>query len=288
MKTSFGERVFSSANYIILALLSLTMLFPIVHVAAISLSSKVAAEGRQVFLWPVDFNISAWKHILTRTDLWQSFGVNVFVTIVGTVVGLFLTCLLAYPLTKKAFVIRKIVLLAVILTMIFKPPMIPYFLVLKSYGFYNSMLALIIPSLIHVFNLMLVVTFFRQLPHELEEAAHMDGAHAYQILLQVVMPLSKPVLATVGLFMAVSYWNLFYHAVLFITDKKLYPLQLKLREFITESEGLVDIRVAGTLEYNTQTIESAAIIVATIPIILVYPFIQKYFVKGATLGSVKE
>jgi putative aldouronate transport system permease protein len=153
---------------------------------------------------------------------------------------------------------------------------------------YNSIFALIIPSFIDVFNLMLVVTFFRQLPYELEEAAIMDGAHAYQILLKVVMPLSKPVLATIGLFMAVTYWNIFYHAVLFITDKKLYPLQLKLREFITQSDSLIDMRSIGTLEYNTQTIESAAIIIATLPIILVYPFIQKHFVKGATLGAVKE
>jgi putative aldouronate transport system permease protein len=283
-----GERIFSGANYIILSILSFTMLFPLIHVASLSFSSKVAAEGQRVFLWPVDFNVSAWKHILGRTDLWQSFGVNVFVTVAGTLGGLILTCLMAYPLTKKAFAIRKIVLLGIIITMIFKPPMIPYFLVLKSYGFYNSILALIVPSFIQVFNLMLVITFFRQLPSELEEAAVMDGAHAYQILLKVVMPLSKPVLATVGLFMAVSYWNVYYHAVLFISKKELYPLQLKLREFITQSESLIDIRFAGTLDYNTQTIESAAIIFATLPIILVYPFIQKHFVKGATIGAVKE
>lgn len=288
MKTSLGEKIFSRANYIVLTLLSLTMLFPIAHVASLSLSSKVAAEGGQVFLWPVDFNVSAWKQILDRADLWQSFGVNVFVTVLGTVGGLVLTCLMAYPLTKRAFAIRKIVLLGIIITMIFKPPMIPYFLVLKSYGFYNSILALIVPSLIQVFNLMLVIAFFRQLPNELEEAAVMDGAHSYQILLKVVVPLSKPVLATVGLFMAVSYWNIYYHAVLFITDKKLYPLQLKLSEFITQSESLMDIRFVGTLEYNTQTLGSAAIIFATLPIILVYPFIQKHFVKGATIGAVKE
>lgn len=288
MKTSLGEKIFSRANYIVLTLLSLTMLFPIAHVASLSLSSKVSAEGGQVFLWPVDFNVSAWKQILDRADLWQSFGVNVFVTVLGTVGGLVLTCLMAYPLTKRAFAIRKIVLLGIIITMIFKPPMIPYFLVLKSYGFYNSILALIVPSLIQVFNLMLVIAFFRQLPNELEEAAVMDGAHSYQILLKVVVPLSKPVLATVGLFMAVSYWNIYYHAVLFITDKKLYPLQLKLSEFITQSESLMDIRFVGTLEYNTQTLGSAAIIFATLPIILVYPFIQKHFVKGATIGAVKE
>jgi putative aldouronate transport system permease protein len=272
-------------NYAVLILLSISMILPIIHVFAISLSDPVAVDAHQVQFVPVDMTSAAWAHITVKVELWRSLGVNIFVTVVGTFLSLFFSSLLAYPLARKDFGIRNVIMLGVVLTMIFQAPMIPYFLTIKSLGLLDSIWVLIIPSTISAFNLIILRTFFQQLPYELEESAKIDGCTDYGILFKVVLPLSKPALATMGLFYAVTYWNMFLHAILFIRNTKLYPLQLKLRETIVNTDLAVNL---GAMPYNSQTIQAATIIFVTLPILLVYPFVQKYFVKGATLGAVKE
>lgn len=252
---------------------------------AISLSDPAAVDAHQVQFVPVEMTSAAWSHIAGKIELWRSLGVNIFVTVVGTFLSLFFSSLLAYPLARKDFRIRNTIMFGIVLTMIFQAPMIPYFLTIKSLGLLDSIWVLIIPSTISAFNLIILRTFFQQLPYELEESAKIDGCTDYGILFRVVLPLSKPALATMGLFYAVIYWNMFLHAILFIRNTKLYPLQLKLRETIVNTDLAVNL---GAMPYNSQTIQAATIIFVTLPILLVYPFVQKYFVKGATLGAVKE
>ncbi|NHN29477.1 carbohydrate ABC transporter permease [Paenibacillus agricola] len=285
MKSTFGETCFRLVNYTVLILLSISMILPIFHVLAISLSDPVAVDAHQVQFVPVDMTSAAWSHIVGKSDLWRSLGVNIFVTVVGTFLSLFFSSLLAYPLARRDFQIRNAIMFGIVLTMIFQAPMIPYFLTIKALGLLDSIWVLIIPSTISAFNLIILRTFFQQLPYELEESAKMDGCTDYGILFKIVLPLSKPALATMGLFYAVIYWNIFLHAILFIRNTKLYPLQLKLRETIVNSDLAVNL---GAMPYNSQTIQAATIIFVTLPILLVYPFVQKYFVKGATLGAVKE
>lgn len=288
--TSNVEKIFLKGNMIVLTIIAVTMVLPLINILAISFSSPLAVDRNLVFFWPVEFTTASWGVILGRADIWKAFGITVFITVFGTFLSLFLTAITAYPLAKSHFMIRKGLNLAIVITMIFHAPMIPYFLTIREVGLYNSIWVLIIPSCLSAFNIIIVRTFFMELPDELEEAAKIEGANEFGILFRIVLPLSKAVFATVGLFYAVVYWNMFKHAILFISDIDLYPLQLKLRMLIA---GTDEINIGGAAAditsrpYNSRTLLSAAIIFATIPILLVYPYIQKYFVKGVMIGSVK-
>ena len=284
------EKIFIIANTVLLTLLAITMLLPLINILAISLSSPLAVDRNIVFFWPVEFTTASWQIILRRTDIWNSFGITVFITVFGTFLSLFLTAITAYPLSKSHFLPRKILMLGMVITMIFHAPMIPYFLTIREIGLYDSVWVLILPSALSAFNIIIMRTFFIELPDELEEAAKIEGANEFHILLKIVFPLSKAIFATVGLFYAVVYWNMFKHAILFISNTNLYPLQLKLRMLIVGAEpasiGGVVMDVTSRA-YNARTVLSAAIIFATVPIIMVYPYLQRHFVKGVMVGSVK-
>ncbi|MEK3787226.1 carbohydrate ABC transporter permease [Paenibacillus sp. FSL K6-1230] len=289
MKQSIGERCFQIANYIFLTAAALTMLLPLVHLLAVSLSSPIAADSKEVFLWPVDFTLASWKHIAQSSSLWQSFGITVFITVVGTLLSMLFSVLTAFPLSRREFLPRKQVMLAIVITMIFNAPMIPFFLTVRELGMMNSIWALIIPGVIGTFNMIILRTFFMSLPKELDDTARIDGCHDFRILFQIYLPLSKPVLATVSLFYAVGYWNTFQRAVLFLRDPGLWPLQMKLRGYLTSPEELAQVNMfLGDYDFNTTTLKAATILFASVPIILVYPYLQKYFVKGSLLGSLKE
>lgn len=286
MNETVGDVVFRYVNIIILGLLSLLMLMPFVKVLATSLSGPNAVDAGKVFFWPVQFTWESWAYVLKQGPLWNSFLITVFATVIGTCLCLLVTALFAYPLSKSEFKLAKIMMIMVVLTMIFRYPIIPYFLTLRTYGLYNSIWVLIIPYTVGAFNLIIMRTFFKGLPRELEEAAQMEGCGYFRLLFKIVLPTSKAVLATLGIFYAVGIWNQFMTPLMFIEDQALYPLQLKLREYIVNtdmaSEGL---RVV--LPYNNTTLQAATVIFATLPILFVYPFLQKHFVKGAMLGSVK-
>lgn len=289
MRLSFGEKTFQWANGAFLAAAAATMIMPLLHLLAVSFSSPIAADSKKVFLLPVETTTASWTHILQTGELWRSFGITVYITVAGTLISMFFSVLTAYPLSRKEFLLRRAVMLGIVITMIFNAPMIPFFLTVRELGLMNSLWALIVPGVIGTFNMIIIRTFFMGLPGELDDSARIDGCSDFRILFQIYLPLSKPVLATVGLFYAVGYWNTFQRAVLFLRDPSMWPLQMKLREYLQSPEELAAVNLfLGDYDFNTTTLKAATIIFATVPIILVYPYLQKYFVKGAMLGSLKE
>jgi putative aldouronate transport system permease protein len=285
---SASEKLFNMFNYVFLAVASLTMILPLIHLLAVSLSSPYAADAKKVLFLPVEFTTASWAHILQKDDLWTSFWVTVFITVVGTLISMLLSVMTAYPLAHRAFLLKKQIMLGIVITMIFNAPLIPFFLTVKALGMLNSIWSLIIPGLIGTFNMIIIRTFFMGIPPELEDSAKIDGCNDFRILFQIHLPLSKPVLATVSLFYAVGYWNTFQRAVLFIRDPNMWPLQMKLREYLISTEDVASLNDAvGVFNYNPTTLNAATIIFAAVPILIVYPYLQKYFVKGALLGSVK-
>lgn len=286
IRESSGEKTFRIANVIVLGLLSFMMLVPLLKVLATSFSAAWAVDTGSVFLWPVDPTFASWERIVARPALWRSFFLTIFVTALGTALSLLINALMAYPMSKAEFKPARLLMLMVVVTMVFRYPIIPYFLTVKGLGLYDNVWVLIVPQLIVAYNLILMRTFFREIPKELEEAAQLEGCGYVRLLFLIVLPLSKAVLATLGIFYAVLIWNQFLHPLMFIDSQELYPLQLRLREYITGTDTAVNT-VGGLLEYNAATLKAATVIFATVPILLVYPFMQKHFVKGALLGSVK-
>ncbi|MDR6884032.1 carbohydrate ABC transporter permease [Bacillus sp. 3255] len=289
MKQTYGEKVFQALNYMFLVAAAATMLMPLIHLLAVSLSSPIAADSKQVFLLPVEFTWASWVHIMQNKGLWTAFGVTAYITVVGTLLSMLFSVLTAFPLSRKEFLIRKPMMLGIIITMIFNAPMIPFFLTVRELGMMNSLWSLILPGLIGTFNMIIIRTFFMGIPAELDDSARIDGCTDAGILFRIYLPLSKPVLATVSLFYAVGYWNTFQRAVLFIRDPNKWPLQMKLRAYLQSPEELAAVNLfLGDYDFNTTTLKAATILFATVPIILVYPYLQKYFVKGSMLGSLKE
>ncbi|RTE06671.1 carbohydrate ABC transporter permease [Paenibacillus whitsoniae] len=288
MFESRGEKVFRTGVTVVLIILSVIAIIPLLNVASTSLSSKSAVEMNLVTIWPQQFTLSSWGYIMDRPDLWKSFFLTLSTTVVGTILALLVTALIAYPLSKPEFRWGPVIMIGAVIAMIFKAPIVPYFLTIRSIGLYNNPLVLIVPHILNPFNLIIMRTFFKQFPKELEEAAHMEGCGYFRMLFQFVLPLSKAVLATLTLFYGVVLWNQFQHPLLFLQDPNWFPLQIKIRQFITD-DNVLHIGRASTanLTYNDQTLRSATVIFAMLPIIAVYPFLQKYFVKGAMLGSVK-
>jgi len=286
-KLSLSEKLFQAINVVILSIVSAIALIPLLSVLSVSLSSKVPVELNLVTIWPRGWTLDSWGYMIDRPDLWRAFTVTVVSTLVGTILCLLITALTAYPLSKKEFGLGKIIMVAAIITLIFKEPLVPYFLTVKGIGLYNNPLVLVIPHMLTAFNMIIMRTFFKQFPAELEEAAVVEGAGYFRLLFSLVLPLSKAVLATLGLFYAVTIWNQFQHPLLFLSNSDWYPLQIKLRQFITNDDELPIIGDLVQLNYNTRTLRAVTIVFSILPILAVYPYLQKYFVKGALLGSVK-
>ncbi|AIQ74424.1 MULTISPECIES: carbohydrate ABC transporter permease [Paenibacillus] len=282
-------RLFDVFNYIFLMLVGCLMIFPLLHVLAKSFSSTHAINAGEVKLFPVDWTLMNYQVILGDTSIWRAFMVSIFITVVGTVINLILTASLAYPLSRSEYSMRKGVLILILITMIFHAPLIPNYMVIKNLHLIDSLWVLIIPSAISAYNLFIMRSFFSALPTELIDSARMDGAGELRTMWSVILPLSKPVMATMGLFYAVSHWNSYSSALYFINTRALYPLQLRLREIVLSN----DLGQAGSLlenvnEVSPAGVQMAVIVVSVIPIIIVYPFLQKYFIKGMLIGSIKS
>jgi len=289
LRDSRSERFFLLSNEIILILLSIVMLYPLLHTLAVSFSAGPEAEAGRVYAWPAGFQTDAWAFVVRDRTLHRSFLNSVYVTVIGVIASLGFTALFAYPLSKSYFRPRRILSLMIVLTMVVRYPLIPYFLTLRAYGFMNNLHVLIFAHLLIEYNLIIMRTFFQNLPAELEEAAFMEGANHLQILAKIFVPLSKPAFATLGLFFAVTYWNLFLHPLMFLRDLELMPIQVRLRQFIAMSAN-AEMGQTGGVEnpdLSRRTIEAAVTIFATVPILMLYPFLQRHFVKGAMLGSLK-
>ncbi|MGG1517165.1 carbohydrate ABC transporter permease [Paenibacillus oryzisoli] len=281
------EKVFEIGILICLCIFSVIALIPLLSVISISFSSSRAVDLNVVTIWPKEFTFDSWSYLLARWDLWRSFLITLLTTVIGTSLALLVTALLAFPLSKKEFLPAGILMVAVVITMVFKAPIVPYFLTVRSIGLYNNPLVLVIPHILNPFNLIIMRTFFKQFPKDLEEAALMEGCGYFRLLFHFVLPLSKAVLATLALFYGVVVWNQFQHPLFFIQNPDWFPLQIKIRQFITDPNEMPFVESIMDINYNERTLKSATVVFAIIPVILVYPFLQKYFVKGAMIGSVK-
>ena len=287
MRESLRDRLFRLAMTGVLLLLAVVMMIPLLSVLALSFSSKAAADMNAVNLLPVGFTFDSWRYILSNRDIWRSFFITVIATVSGVVLSLAITSLFAYPLSKKEFKASKLLMIVALITMVFKAPVVPYFLTLKNIGLFNNPLVLVLPQILTAYNMIIMRSFFQQFPAEVEEAAMIDGASRFKVFYQIVLPSSKAVLATVGLFYGVTLWNQFQHPMMFIQDMKLFPLQMKIRQLIGSGSELQNVAESVNVNYSDRTLQAVVVVFAILPIIAVYPFIQKYFTKGAMLGSVK-
>ena len=292
IKSSPARKAFLVVNYFFLTLVMCISLFPLVHVFALSLSSNSAAQAGWVTILPVDFTLDSYQYILAKPEFFQSFGVSVVRVVLGTLLSIGLTILCAYAMAQpdERFHARKYYVWVFLVTMVFSGGLIPLFIVVKSVGIYNSIWALILPGAVQTFNIILMLNFFRGLPYALTESALIDGANHFQIMTKIMVPVSKPSLATVGLFTMVNHWNSWFDGMIYISDTAKYPLQTYLRNVIQSVDiASIDLTSVGAMTNVSQkTVTAARIFVAIIPILLVYPLLQKYFITGMTLGSVKE
>ncbi len=287
VRESAQDKAFGIAVTLILLIFAVITAIPLLSELAVSLSSKTASQMNQINLLPVGFTLDSWKYLLTKGNVWRPFLISVSSTALGVVIALVINTLMAYPLSKTEFTPSKYVMLFVVFTMVFSAPKVPYFLTLRAYGLYNSYWVLIFPHILTAYNLIIVRTFFKQFPKELEEAAMIDGCGKFRILFQIVLPASKAVLATVGLFYGVTMWNQYEHPMMFLQNMNLFPLQMRIRTIVDGSGELQAVTMAQTANYTSATLSAAAVVFAILPILVAYPWIQKYFAKGAMLGSVK-
>lgn len=279
------DRIFDAVVYLILALVGIIAVFPLMYVLSMSLTpfSEVLKNGGFVVI-PRKITFDAYIELIRQPHIPRAFYVTVFITVVGTFINLVLTILMAYPLSRKKLPGRTFFLMYIVFTMLFNGGIIPTYLVVKSLGLIDKIWAMILPNAIWTFNTLVMKSFFEAMPEELFESARIDGTGEFRVLTQIALPLSKPVLMTVGLFYMVGHWNEFFQAIMYITKKDLYPLQVVVRSILTSSKNSLD-NVDMTIP--TETIQAAIVIFASIPIIAVYPFIQKHFTKGMLLGSIK-
>ncbi|PYG85840.1 putative aldouronate transport system permease protein [Ruminiclostridium sufflavum DSM 19573] len=289
MGYKISNRIFDFFVIIITVIAALLCLLPLVNVFATSLSSNSAILASKVYLLPVETTFESYKAIFKDASMIRSLIFTVFLTIVYTLVGMILTICAAYPLTKKRLKGRNIILLMIIFTMYFSGGLIPDYILIKNLNLLDKMWSLVLPGAISAYNLIVLKSFFTSLPESLEESAILDGCNDIGVLFRIVLPLSKPVLATLSLFYAVGKWNSFMDALFYINDTKLYPLQLKLYQIIVNSQGIDASIGEGNMSQNVlpESLEAACVIFATVPILLVYPWLQKYFVTGIMVGSVK-
>jgi len=289
---SLRSRAGTTANYFMLGIFSLAALYPLWYVIVSSFSSSRAITAGGGSWWPGEFNTRAYLRLFDDGQLFVSMGNTIVVTLVGTLLNMVLTTLAAYPLSRKRLKGRSLLLMFIIFTMLFTTGIIPNFILVKSLGLMNSYWSLWLPALISTYNMFVMKTFMEGLPEEIEESAAIDGAGDWRTLLQIILPLCKPILAALSLFYAVGWWNSYFNVLLYITKSSLQTLTLKLYQMIlqvnqsllnngTGSEGVEQIML------TPEGIKAAAIVIAVTPILIVYPLLQKHFVKGVLIGSVK-
>ena len=289
---TLGSRIFDVMNYLIVTLIALTTLFPFIYIISASFATEYEITTRPMFIIPQDVTLNAYKFIFSSNKILQGFRNSIFITVCGTAINLFFTVTMAYALSKKRLRGRNFFLNMVIISMFFSGGMIPgYIIIANVLNLKNTFWAVLLPGAISSYNLMIVKNFFQGIPQELEESAAIDGSTDIGILWKIVLPLSLPVLATFGLFYAVGHWNAYFGAMIYMTGAKgKWPLQVLLRELIILANGSAgDITNMDPefIQPPEQSVKMAVIVVSTVPIMCVYPFLQKYFVKGVMVGALK-
>ncbi|MBB6672522.1 carbohydrate ABC transporter permease [Cohnella nanjingensis] len=289
---SWSGRLADGGIFLVLTGTALLSLYPIWYMVAVSFSSSTAAASGIVKFWPVGFTLKSYQAILNDPAFFTAFGVSVKRVAIGAGLSFLLTVLTAYPLSKEPgrFRGRNVYMWFVIFTMLFSGGLIPWYLTIKAYGLLNSIWALVLPGAVPVFNVILVVNFFRNLPKELEEAGMMDGAGPWYLLSKVYVPLATPVLATVTLFSIVGHWNAYFDGLILISDPAKYPLQTYIQQLVVQvnTQNLTADQLKSLSELSDRTLNAAKIFVTMLPVLIVYPFLQRFFIHGIMLGSVKE
>lgn len=283
------DKAFDASMVIIVAVISILCIIPMIYLISVSLSSSGAVLARRVFLLPVEMNFGAYEAVFNDKAILNSMIFTVWITILGAIGSMILTILAAYPLTKKHLKGRSFFLTLIIITMYFGGGMIPEYLLVRNLGLIDRFWALILPYMLNSFNLIILKTFFSGLPESLEESAYLDGANHFTILFKIVLPLSMPAIATLTLFYAVGRWNGFQDALMFVSKPSLYPLQLKLYMLVYNNQMSEVAIVEGSSSGGIagENLKAAAVMFATVPILLVYPWLQRYFISGVTIGAIK-
>lgn len=283
------DKAFKIFTITIVVIIAACCLFPFLHVIAVSFSNKTAVIRGEVLLWPKSFDLAAYKAVFSNKGLMDSMWFTLFLTIVYTLFSLVMTVLCAYPLARPDLKFKSPILLYILFTMYFSGGMIPGYLNIKSLGLLDTFWVLVLPSMLSTYNMILMKSFFQSLPRELEESAYVDGANDLVVLIRIVLPLSKAMLATIALFYAVSRWNGFMDAILYINDESMYTIQLRLRQLIQASQVSSMMEEIPEMKDDliAETIKAACLVFSMIPVMIIYPWLQKYFVKGVMIGSVK-
>ncbi|KRG13219.1 carbohydrate ABC transporter permease [Lederbergia galactosidilytica] len=291
---SLLSKIVDGGLIVILIIIAITCILPLWYTLSLSLSSKAAAAAGAVTLWPIDFNFNSYKQLLQDSQFFKSFWISIQRVVFGAGLNFIIVPLMAYPLSKtvRDFKGRNVLMWTLVFTMLFNGGLIPLYLTIKGYGLMNSIWALVLVGGAQtiVFNIILTINFFRNLPKSLEEAALVDGAGPWYILTKVFIPLSIPVLATISLFSIVYHWNEFLYGLIFMTREEFYPLQTYIQQLVVsvDPSTMTEDQYKRLSEMSNRTLDAAKIFIAMIPVLVVYPFLQRYFIHGITLGSVKE
>nr|WP_202887540.1 carbohydrate ABC transporter permease [Cohnella zeiphila] len=291
IKESYGDKVFLTFIYILLTAVLIVILYPLVYIASASLSSPLAVSSGKVWLWPVNFSLAGYEAVFRNPQVVLGYANSFFYTIFGTLISTTLTVLVAYPLSRRSFYGRNVLMIFIVITMLFNGGLIPEYLIVKQFGMVDTRWALLIPKAIAVWQIIIARTFFQStIPDELVEASELDGCSDLRFLGSIVLPLSKPIIAVVALMYGIYQWNTYFDALIYLKTQALYPLQLVLRNILilnTVSGGNIDAAELLKRRDVADLMKYSLIVVACLPVLVVYPFIQRFFVKGMLIGSVK-
>lgn len=293
-KSTIGDRIFDLINVTFLSLLSLTCIYPMIYVVFASFSDpKLLMQHQGVLLSPLGFTLKGYSLVLSNPNISIGYLNTIFYVVVGTLISMILTCFGAYALSRKGVLLSKYILILITITMFFGGGLIPFYLLVKNLGLLDSRWAVILPSAMSAWNLIIMRTAFKEIPASFEESARIDGANDFTILFRIILPLSKPIIAVMVLFYGVGIWNSWFNAAIFIHTPSKYPIQLVLREILIQNDKGSMLQVQSGISAQSenmyrQLIQYTTIVIATVPILCAYPFLQKYFVKGIMIGSLKE
>lgn len=294
IKQSKARIAFNAVNYIILSLITLTCIFPILHILAMSLSSSAAAAAGKVGFWPVDFSLEAYQYLMRKDDFFKSVGISGLRVLVGSVVNMTMLVITAYPLSKNSinFRWRNVYMVYFAITMFISGGLIPTYMVLKELNLLDSFWVLILPGAVSIWNVIILMNFFRGIPRALEEAAAMDGASHWRILFQIFLPMSLPSLASLLLFTMIGHWNAWFDGMMYMNTPENYPMATYLvTQILNNNKNISNMtpeQLATLVSLNEKTMRSAQLFLSIVPILIVYPFLQRFFIKGIVVGSVKE
>lgn len=289
MSENTANRIFNTVNVILIIITMVLCLAPFIHIIAISLSSNRAIGSGEVSFFPKELSFEAYTKVFADGSMIRSLIYTIWLTVLSTVLSMVMTIAAAYPLAKSNLKGRKWFMLVIVVTMFFSGGIIPEYILIKNLHLLDSTWGLILPGLISPFYMIILITFFRGIPESLEEAAGIDGSSHFGTLMRIILPLSLPVMATLSLFYAVGRWNGFQDAIMYITKPELYPLQLKLYQMIQQNQitELMQTEGIGAVQVLPESLKAASVIFSTLPILLVYPWLQRYFISGVMVGAVK-